>query len=259
MEVWRYNGRQRDGRDEAFVGGGSGSKSNSILLVVRDSTPDCHAIACDRMQSHEIANLMSTTVRVLENASGTRSGTESLPKCFFTTTVNRFHLLFFSPFSKRKKWEAGLILHSKTCFFCSQLSWRNTSGRIFSPVSPKQVPNVFLPAPSVHWRTKRDHQKTYKRLLPGAWSLLHLFWHAKNRSRQRTWGHPGIQGSYLRDHFRSERYRLLILYSGSSRRNLYTGFYPTILKLLFAFSNDTSRSIVTGANLLRWNDKHPVF
>jgi hypothetical protein len=24
------------------------------------------------------------------------------------------------------------------------LSWRNTSGRIFSPVSPKQVPNVFL-------------------------------------------------------------------------------------------------------------------
>ncbi len=40
MEVWRYNGRQRDGRDEAFVGGGSGSKSNSILLVIRDSTLD---------------------------------------------------------------------------------------------------------------------------------------------------------------------------------------------------------------------------
>jgi len=66
MEVWRYNGRQRDRRDEAFVGGGSGSKSNSILLVVRDSTPDCHhaiasdrlrshAIACDRMRSHAIA------------------------------------------------------------------------------------------------------------------------------------------------------------------------------------------------------------
>ncbi len=36
--------------------GGSGSKlefnlSNSILLVVRDSTPDCHAIL-DRMQLH---------------------------------------------------------------------------------------------------------------------------------------------------------------------------------------------------------------
>jgi len=25
------------------------------------------------------------------------------------------------------------------------LSWQNTSGRIFSPVSPKKVPNVFLP------------------------------------------------------------------------------------------------------------------
>ena len=55
MEVWRYNGRQRDGRDEAFVGGGSGSKSNSILLVVRDPTPDCHAIACDCKRSHVIA------------------------------------------------------------------------------------------------------------------------------------------------------------------------------------------------------------
>ena len=39
-----------------------------------------HAFACDRMRSHEIANLMSTIVWVLENASGTRSGTESLLK-----------------------------------------------------------------------------------------------------------------------------------------------------------------------------------
>ena len=62
-----------------------------------------HAIAFDRMRSHEIANPMSTTVRILENASGTRSGKESLPKCFFTTTVNRFHLLFFSPFSKKEE------------------------------------------------------------------------------------------------------------------------------------------------------------
>jgi hypothetical protein len=92
MEVWRYNGRQRDGRDEAFVGGGSGSKSNSILLVVRDSTPDCHhAIACDRKRSHAISkiNLSFTTVRVLGNASGMRSGTESLPKVFLH---DRFHL-----------------------------------------------------------------------------------------------------------------------------------------------------------------------
>jgi hypothetical protein len=65
-----------------------------------------HGIACDRMQSHAIANLMSTTVRVLENASGTRSGTESLPKCFFTTTVNRFHILFFA-FLKKEEMRSG--------------------------------------------------------------------------------------------------------------------------------------------------------
>ncbi len=52
MEVWRYNGRQRDGRDEAFVGGGSGRKSNSILLVVRDSTPDCHLARVVQVRSH---------------------------------------------------------------------------------------------------------------------------------------------------------------------------------------------------------------
>ena len=130
------NAEQVFGQTQSFV---------SDVAAIACDRMRSHEIACDRMQSHEIANLMSTTVRVLDNTSGTRSGTESLPKCFFTTTVNRFHLLFFSPFSKRKKWEAGLILHSKTCFFCSQLSWRNTSGRIFSPVSPKQVPNVFLP------------------------------------------------------------------------------------------------------------------
>ncbi len=43
-----------------------------------------HAITCDRMRSHAISkkNLSFTTVQVLENASGTRSGTESLPKVF---------------------------------------------------------------------------------------------------------------------------------------------------------------------------------
>jgi len=66
-----------------------------------------HAIACDRMRSHEIANPMSTTVRVLENAPGTRSGKESLPKCFFTTTVNRFHLLLFFAFLKKEEMRSG--------------------------------------------------------------------------------------------------------------------------------------------------------
>ena len=110
MEVWRYNGRQRDGQDEAFVGGESGSKSNSILLVVRDSTPDCHAIACDRMRLHAIAcdRMKSQTLcrqlsEFLKMHREREAGQKVCLKCFFTTTVNRFHLLFFSPFSKRKK------------------------------------------------------------------------------------------------------------------------------------------------------------
>jgi len=120
MEVWRYNGRQRDGLDDAFVGGGSGSKSNSILLVVRDSTPDCHhAIACDRMQSHEIAcdrmrshaiskkNLSFTTVRVLENALATRSGTESLPKVFLHDNCEQISFIIFFTFLKKEEMRSG--------------------------------------------------------------------------------------------------------------------------------------------------------
>ena len=74
-----------------------------------------HGIACDRMQSHAIANLMSTTVRVLENASGTRSGTESLPKCFFTTTVNRFHIIFFA-FLKKEEMRSGTHFTQQNVF-----------------------------------------------------------------------------------------------------------------------------------------------
>jgi hypothetical protein len=90
-----------------LVGGGSGSKSNSILLVVRDSTPDCHVIACDRKRSHEIANLMSTTVRVLENASGTRSGTESLPKVFLHDNCEQISFIIFFAFLKKEEMRSG--------------------------------------------------------------------------------------------------------------------------------------------------------
>jgi len=74
-----------------------------------------HEIACDCMQSHEIANLMSTTVRVLENALGTRSGTERLPKCFFTTTVNRFHIIFFA-FLKKEEMRSGTYFTQQNVF-----------------------------------------------------------------------------------------------------------------------------------------------
>ena len=66
------------------------------------ATMRSHAIACDISKK----NLSFRTVRVLENASGTRSGTESLPKCFFTTTVNRFHILFFA-FLKKEEMRSG--------------------------------------------------------------------------------------------------------------------------------------------------------
>ena len=125
MEVWRYNGRQRDRRDEAFVGGGSGSKSNSILLVVRDSTPDCHhAIACDRMRSQAITcdrtiskkNLSFTTVRVLENASGTRSGTESLPKVFLHDNCEQISFIYFFAFLKKEEMRSGTHFTEQNVF-----------------------------------------------------------------------------------------------------------------------------------------------
>jgi hypothetical protein len=107
--------------------GGSGSKlefylSNSILLVVRDSTPDCHAIFAMLQKLHAISamplrlhaiacnvavisakkKLMSTTVRVLENTSGTRSGTESLPKVFLHDNCEQIYIIIFLPFSKKR-------------------------------------------------------------------------------------------------------------------------------------------------------------
>jgi len=161
MEVWRYNGRQRDGRDEAFVGGGSGSKSNSILLVVRDSTPDCHhAIACNRKRLHAIASdcmrLQAitcdlekkpsfTTDPVLENASGMRSGTESLPKVFLHDNCEQISFIIFFAFLKKEEMRSGTRFTEQNVFLLFTVVVTNTSGRIFSPVSPKQVPDVFLP------------------------------------------------------------------------------------------------------------------
>ncbi len=123
--------------------GGSGSKlefylSNSILLVVRDSTPDAmlqrlHAIACDvaeiacdcmqccrdhmqlhamLLQSHAIAcdvmrsqkkTFLSSAVQVLENTPGTRSGTESLPKEFLHDNCEQIYYHYFFRLSQRRR------------------------------------------------------------------------------------------------------------------------------------------------------------
>ncbi len=137
--------------------GGSGSKlefylSNSILLVVRDSTPDAmshrlHAIACnvteiacnhmqccrDHMQlhamllrSHAIAcdvmrsqkkTFLSSTVRVLENTLGMRSGTESLPKEFLHNNCEQIFYHYFFDFLKKEEMRSGTHFTQQTCFF----------------------------------------------------------------------------------------------------------------------------------------------
>ena len=66
---------------------------------------DCkrsHAIACDRMRSRK-NTFLSRLSEFLKMHREREAGQKVCLKCFFTTTVNRFHLLFFSPFSKRKK------------------------------------------------------------------------------------------------------------------------------------------------------------
>ena len=76
---------------------------------------DPHEIACDRIQSHEIANLMSTTVRVLENASGTRSGTESLPKVFLHDNCEQISYNFFR-FLKKEEIRSGTHFTQQNVF-----------------------------------------------------------------------------------------------------------------------------------------------
>jgi hypothetical protein len=59
------------------------------------------------MRSHEIANLMSTTVRVLENAPGTRRGTESLPKVFLHDNCEQISFIIFFAFLKKEEMRSG--------------------------------------------------------------------------------------------------------------------------------------------------------
>ena len=61
-----------------------------------------HAIACDRIQSHEIAfnRMKSQTLcrqlsEFLKMHREREAGQKVCLKCFFTTTVNRFHYYFF--------------------------------------------------------------------------------------------------------------------------------------------------------------------
>jgi hypothetical protein len=146
MEVWRYNGRQRDGRDEAFVGGGSGSKSNSILLVVRDSTPDCHAIACDCKQLHAILKkspFLSRLSEFLKIHREREAGLKFCLKCFFATTVNIFHIIFFA-FLKKEEMRSRTHFTQQNVFLLFTVVVTKHIGRIFSPIPQNKFQTFFF-------------------------------------------------------------------------------------------------------------------
>ena len=76
------------------------------------------AIACDRMRSHAISkkNLSFTTVRGLENASGTRSGTESLPKVFLQDNFEQISFIIFFAFLKKEEMRSGTHFTQQNVF-----------------------------------------------------------------------------------------------------------------------------------------------
>jgi len=67
-----------------------------------------NAISCDHMRSHiSKKNLSFTTVQVLENASGTRRGTESLPKVFLHHNCEQISFIIFFAFLKKEEMRSG--------------------------------------------------------------------------------------------------------------------------------------------------------
>jgi len=87
---------------------------------------------------------MSTTVRVLENASGTRSGTESLPKVFLHDNCEQvsFIIIFFA-FLKKEEMRSGTHFTQQNVFL------------LFTVVVTK---HVFLPVPNRRFPQSPLHQ-----------------------------------------------------------------------------------------------------
>ncbi len=93
---------------------------SSLLYLTRllTATLRSHAIACDCLRSHVILkkNLMSTTVRVLENALGTRSGTESLPKVFLHDNCEQISFMICFAFLKKEEMRKGTHFTQQNVF-----------------------------------------------------------------------------------------------------------------------------------------------
>jgi len=59
---------------------------------------------------------MSTTVQVLENASGTRSRTESLPKVFLHDNCEQISFIIFFAFLKKEEMRSGTHFTQQNVF-----------------------------------------------------------------------------------------------------------------------------------------------
>ncbi len=78
-------------------------------------------LPCNRMRLQAIAsdlkkNLSFTTVRVLENASGTKSGTESLPKVFLHANCEQISFIIFFAFLKMEEMGSGTHFTQQNMF-----------------------------------------------------------------------------------------------------------------------------------------------
>ena len=111
-----------------------------------------HAITCDRMRSHAISkkNLSFTTVQVLENASGTRSGTESLPKVFLHDNCEQISFIIFFAFLKKEEMRSGTHFTQQNVFLLftvvvTKHVWPYFQSR-FPKTSSERVSSCELPA-----------------------------------------------------------------------------------------------------------------
>jgi hypothetical protein len=102
MMRWKFGGTMGDNATDemkrlSVVEVEASRIQSSLLYVTRLLTAT--------MRSHAISkkNLSFTTVRGLENASGTRSGTESLPKVFLHDNCEQISFIMFFAFLKKEE------------------------------------------------------------------------------------------------------------------------------------------------------------
>ena len=84
---FHFHAEQVFGQNQSFV---------SDVAAIRMRS---HAIAFNRMKSQTLCRQLSEFLKMHQDRE---AGQKVCLNCFFTTTVNRFHIIFFA-FSKRKK------------------------------------------------------------------------------------------------------------------------------------------------------------